>query len=561
MRVGDWSVDPGLNQIRQGDEIIRLEPKVMEVLTFLGGHPGEVVSREALMAALWPGMIVGDDSLTQSVIKLRKALGDDPRKPAYIQTIPKRGYRLLAPVSNEDAPTSDGHTVVGTEGDARRSLPARVRRLGLLALALTGGAVVALVAAWLLWTGSNDFAGFGQKSMPVSDLPSLVVLPFTNLSNDPAQDYFSDGITGDLTTALSHFGSLWVIAPYTALSYKGSATKASDVADDLGVRYVIDGTVQRAGARLRINVKLTDARNMHQLWAERFDREIGDIFAIQDEMVHRIVAALRVTLSDQERKRLDHHYTQSVEAYDLFLRGQQASVRQDPDDNARAQELFGKAIALDPNFARAYAALALTCVNDWRFQWSSDAERGADEALRLARHAVELDGDLPEARWALSFVQLYRRDPLDAIHAADQALVLDHNFADAFVTLAMSTAYAGDPKRAIGLIGAGMKLNPHYGDAYRSALGLAYFLAGEYEKAVPVQKEAIDNDPEKIQLRLALGATYIKLGRQADAEWQAIEVLAIKPGFTLDKIERISPFRTDSELGAYKALLRKAKLQ
>ncbi|MGA7178136.1 MAG: winged helix-turn-helix domain-containing protein [Thiobacillaceae bacterium] len=557
MRVGGWSVYPGLNEIRRGDEIIRLEPKVMEVLTFLGAHPGEVVSREALLAELWPGMIVGDDSLTQSVIKLRKALGDDPRKPAYIQTIPKRGYRLLVPVSHEDAPKGDGHAVIGTEGDGRRSLPAR-SRLGVLALALTSGAVIALVAAWLIWTGSIDFSGFGEKSMPVSDLPSLVVLPLSNLSNDPGQDYLSDGITGDLTTALSHLGSLWVIAPYTALSYKGSASKASDVADDLGVRYVIDGSVQRAGARLHINVKLTDARNMHQLWAERFDREIGDIFAIQDEMVHRIVTALRVTLTDQERKRLDHRYTSNVEAYDLFLRGQQATVRQDPDDNARAQELFGKAIALDPNFARAYAALALTCINDWRFQWSSDAERGADEALRLARHAVELDGDLPEAHWALSFVQLYRRDPLDAIHSADHALALDHNYADAFVTLAMSTAYAGDPKQAIGLIGAGMKLNPHYGDAYRSALGLAYFLAGQYEKAVPVQKEAIDSDPEKIQLRLALAATYIKLGRQADAEWQVQEVLMIEPKFTLDKIERISPFRTDSELEAYKALLRKA---
>jgi TolB-like protein/DNA-binding winged helix-turn-helix (wHTH) protein len=558
MRVGGWSVDPGLNQIRRGDEVTRLEPKVMEVLAFLGAHPGEVVSREALLEALWPGMIVGDDSLTQCVIKLRKALGDDPRKPAYIQTIPKRGYRLLAPVSLEDTqPADDGHTVVGTEAEASPTMPVR-RRVGLLGLALASGALVALIAAWLLWTGSIDLAGSGEKPMPVSDLPSLVVLPFTNLSNDPAQDYLSDGISGDLTTALSHFGTLWVIAPYTALSYKGSATKASDVADDLGVRYVIDGSVQRAGARLRINVKLTDARTMHQLWAERFDREIGDLFAIQDEMVHRIVAALRVSLSDQERKRLDHRYTRNVEAYDLFLRGQQASVRQDPDENARAQELFGKAIALDPNFARAYAALALTCINDWRFQWSSDAERGADEALRLARHAVELDGDLPEAHWALSYVQLYRRDPLDAIHAADRALVFDHNYADAFVTLAMSTAYAGDPKRAIGLIGAGMKLNPHYGDTYRNALGLAYFLAGQYEKAVPVQKEAIGNDPERIQSQLALMATYIKLGRQADAEWQAQEVLMIKPNFTLDKIERISPFRTDSELEAYKTLLRKA---
>ncbi|HYP66870.1 MAG TPA: winged helix-turn-helix domain-containing protein [Thiobacillaceae bacterium] len=559
MRVGDWSVNPGLNQIRRGDEVIRLEPKVMEVLSFLAAHPGEVVSREALLAALWPGIIVGDDSLTQSVIKLRKAFGDDSRKPVYIQTIPKRGYRLLAPVGDEAAQTSEGNAPAGTESRGRRS-PARPRR-SMLALASIGGVLLVLVAAWLVWTGRNDLPGLGEKTMPVSDLPSLVVLPFANLNKDPTQDYFSDGLTGDLTTALSHLKSLWVIAPYTALSYKGLPTKASDVADDLGVRYVIEGSVQQAGARVRVNIQLTDARTMQQLWAGRFDRQIGDLFAIQDEIVHRIVAALGVSLSDHERKRLYHRYTRSVEAYDLFLRGREAYARQDSDDNARAQELFGRAIALDPNFARAYAALGLTCIDDWRFQWSADAERGADEALRLVRHAVELDGDLPEAYWALSFVQLYRRDPQDAIHAANQALALDPNYADAFVTLALSTAYAGDPKRAIGLVGTGMKLNPHYGDSYRSALGLAYFLVGQYEKAVPVQKEAIDNNPERIQSRLALAATYVKLGRQADAEWQGIEVLGIKPGFTLDKIERLIPFRTDSELQAYKALLRKAKLK
>ncbi len=557
MRVGGWSVDPGLNQIRQGDETIRLEPKVMELLTFLGGHPSEVVSREALLEALWPGIIVGDDSLTQSVIKLRKALGDDPRTPAYIQTIHKRGYRRLAPVSHEDTPASEGHTVGGTDGYGGRPLPARPR-LGLRALALTGGAVVALLVAWLMWAGSNDFSGFGQKSMPVSDLPSLVVLPFANLSNDPAQEYFSDGITDDITTDLSRLGSLRVFARYTAFSYKGQAVKASKVAHDLGVRYVINGSVQKVGTRVRINIQLTDARIGQQLWAERFDREIGDIFAVQDEIAHRIVATLAVTLSDEERKRLAHRYTGNIEAYDLFLRGQEAYVRQDPDDNARAQELYRSAIALDPNFARAYAALALTCVDDWRFQWSTDAERGADEALRLARRAVKLDGDLPQAYWALGFVQVFRREHADAMRSADQAIALNPNDADAYVTLAMATAYAGDPERAIGLISTGMKLNPHYGATYRSALGQAYFLAGQYEKAVPVQMEAIANNPDRLQSRLMLAATYIKLGRQADAEWQADEVFAIKPGFTLDKIERINPFRTDSELEAYKALLRKA---
>jgi adenylate cyclase len=560
MRVGDWSVDPGLNQIRRDDETIRLEPKVMEVLTFLGAHPGEVVSREVLLDALWPGMVVGDDSLTQSVIKLRKALGDDPRNPTYIQTIPKRGYRLLARFSHEDSKTEDSHAAGGKEHIARPSQPVRPN-VGLRPLALAGLVLAFLVAGWLIWTHPNLLFSPGGKHIVADQPASIVVLPFANLSDDPAQEYFSDGITGDLTTDLSRLGSLWVIARQTALSYKGRAVKISDVAHDLGVRYVVDGSVQRLGSRVRINIQLTDASNGHQVWAERFDRQIGDLFTIQDEIEQQLVASLKLTLSDQERRRLAHRYTSNIEAYDLFLRGQQAYVRQTADDNNRAQAFLRSAIALDPKFARAYAALALTDIDDWRFQWSHAAEQGADKALRMARHAVDLDDDLPQAHWALGFVHVFRREHAEAIRAARHALDLDPKNADAVMTLAFATAYSGDPEQALGLISTAMKLNPQYGATYRGGLGQTYFLAGRYGEAVPVLEQAIENNPSRLQARLMLAATYIKLGNQSDAEWQAGEILAIQPEFTLNKIERIAPFRTDAELEAYKTLLRKAGLK
>jgi TolB-like protein len=428
-------------------------------------------------------------------------------------------------------------------------------------VALTGGAVVAFVAVWLMWAGPNVQPGSGRKAVPVSDRPALVVLSFANLSNDPAQEYFSEGIAGDISTDLSRLGSLWVIARQTALSYKGRAVKASEVARDLGVRYVIDGSVQKAGARVRINVRLTDADSGRQLWAERFDREMGDLFAIQDEIAQRIVTTLAVTLSDEERKRLARRYTRNIEAYDLFLRGREAFLRQTPDENSRAKELLRGAIALDPNFARAHAALAMTYMDDWRFQYTQAAERGAEEALRLARRAVELDGDLPQAHTVLGYVHHFLRQPADAVREGTRAIALDPNDADAYATLAQSTAYAGDPERAIGLVATGMKLNPHYGAAYGGVLGQAYFLAGRYTEAIPVLQEAIASNPSRLLPSLLLTATYIKLGRQADAEWQAEEVLANRPDFTLARLERIHPFRTDAELEAYKALLRKAGLK
>lgn len=434
----------------------------------------------------------------------------------------------------------------------RKRLPTRTVGYAFL------GVVVLVLGAWMAWKGPSIAPNPTAAHSLSEDSPSLIVLPFANLSNDPGQEYFSDGITGDITTDLSRLGAIRVIARHTASSYKGQNVTVQDVARELGVRYVIDGSVQKSGTRVRINVQLTDTNSAHQVWAERFDRAMGDLFAVQDEIATHIVDALAVTLSEEQRKRIAHRYTNNVEAYDLFLRGQELYVRQNPQDNPRAQELFRKAIALDRNFSRAYAALALTYSDDWRFQWSNNAEQGADEALRLARRAVELDSDLPQAQWALGFVHIFRREHDEAIRAANRAIALDPNNADAYVTLAISTAFAGHPEQAIPQIKTAMALNPHYGARYPSVLGIAYYLDGEYNECISVNQDAIARNPERTPPRLVLAAAYIKLGRQADAEWQVAQVLNINPEFTLDKVERIHPFKNAEQLDAYKATLRQA---
>ena len=422
-------------------------------------------------------------------------------------------------------------------------------------VAFTLGAAV--FAGGLAWYYSRDSLPAVTHRTDAS-LPALVLLPFTNMGSDPQQEYFTEGVTADITTDLSRLGSLRVIARQTASTYRGESVSAQQVGRELGVRYVLEGSIQKAGDRLRINVRLTDAEDNHLMWGERFDRKIGDVFAVQDEIASHIVNALSIEISDEERRRLAHRYTQSVEAYELFLRGQQAYVQQNAEDNARAQEYFRRAIDLDPLFARAYAALALTYSDDWRFGWSKDSEKGADEALRLARHAITLDKDLPQAYWALGFVQIFRGEYVEAIKAAERAIALDPNNSDAYVTLAISTNFAGDPEKAIALMHQAIALNPRYGSRYSGVLALAYYHAGKYDEALAAFDDSLRRNPERIPPYLYKTAIFMKMGRKDDAEWQVGEVLAIKPDFTLDNLDRILPFGNTVKKAEFVSLLQEA---
>lgn len=561
--LGEWCVEPASSRILRDGETVRLEPRVMDLLVYLAQHPRKTVTREELEAYVWGGTVVGYDALTQAVIKLRRALHDDPRHPQVIETVSKRGYRLITEVnrapqteSPEPLPT-DAKRVTSRQSPATRWLSKVRSNTAWILIA----AVMVLALALLWWTPWN--ASWSWKHSPLTtrlDKPSIVVLPFTNLSTDPGQEYFTEGIGGDITTDLSRLESLRVIARQTARGYKGKIMTVSEIADELGVRYVIEGSVQKAGKRLRINVTLTDAKLGYELWAQRYDRLMDDLFAIQDEMAHKIVDALALRLSDEEHRRLAHRYTANIEAYDLFLQGQAIYIRLTSDDNLRAQQYFHEAIALDPDFARAYAALSLTHADDWRHGWTAHSESGADEALRYARRAIELDPALPQARFASAYIHLFRGEHREAIRAARRAIDLDANHADAYVILALSLAYAGMPEQAIPLMGRAMALNPAYGSRYATVLGTAYYLDGDYLKALSAFDQAVQRNPARISPRLYISVTSMRLGRTEDAEWHALEALAIDPTFSLDTVARLHPFRDAKDLEKHQALLRRVGL-
>ncbi len=362
------------DRIRRGDTEHKLESKMMAVLVYLATRAGEVVTREELERDVWHGRIVGYDALTSCVTKLRKILGDDSRRPRYIETIAKKGYRLIAAVNPTQAARVEPRpeiAIPASPPEVRR----RRRALSRWSIGVAAAVVIAL--------------GFSLKSkvdptvLDEPDQPSIAVLPFDNLSNDATQDYFSNGITADITTALSNHSGLFVIAHLSAASFKGQDVDVNRAAGALGVRYVLQGSVRRAESKLRVNAQLIDARSGVHLWAERYDREMRDVLEVQDEIAAKIVGALEVKLTEEEKQRTARRYTVSAEAYDAFLRGQDHYVGYTREDNLQAQADYQRAIDLDPDFARAYSALALTYSMDHSF-WRADPAVARERALALA---------------------------------------------------------------------------------------------------------------------------------------------------------------------------------
>ena len=304
------------------------------------------------------------------------------------------------------------------------------------------------------------------QALPLPDKPSLVVLPFVNMSEDAKQDYFSDGLTEDLTSDLSKISSLFVIARNSAFTYKGKAVKVQDVSKELGVRYVLEGSVRKADNQVRITAQLIDATTGGHLWSERYDRPLQDIFALQDDVVQKIVTTLKLQLTVQEQGILVRKTTDNLEAYDYFLRGLESYNRTTRGEaNAQARQMFEKVLELDPQYAEAYAFLALTYFRAWGFQWSQDPQT-LERALVLAQQAVTLDDSLPLAHSTLSRVSLWKKQHDKAIAEVERAIALDPNDADGYAWLGAILDFAGRPEEAIGLAEKAMRLNPHYPPLY-----------------------------------------------------------------------------------------------
>ncbi|MFQ5936470.1 MAG: winged helix-turn-helix domain-containing protein, partial [Acidiferrobacterales bacterium] len=364
--LGDWCVYVSTNRLSRGGTTVKLEPRTMEVLVYLAERAGEAVTRERLEEEIWRGMVVGYDSLSNTITKLRKAFDDDPHQPQIIETIPKVGYRLIAKITDSSAATA---LPVDVERPGPASPKTTPLKQGLAAPRVVGAAaaLVALVtiAAVVAWFGPwerqrEEAMSVGREALLLRDKPSIAVLPFTNMSDDPKQEYFSDGMTDDLITDLSKISGVFVISRHSTFAYKGKSTDIRDIARKLGARYVLEGSVRKAEGWIRINAHLVDATTGRHLWAERYDGALAEVFTLQDKVTERIVAALKVELTPQEQAVAADRDTSNVAAYDIFLKGWAHLLRKTPEDAAKAVVFFKQALELDPNYSRAYAALAQT---------------------------------------------------------------------------------------------------------------------------------------------------------------------------------------------------------
>jgi DNA-binding winged helix-turn-helix (wHTH) protein/TolB-like protein len=517
IQVGDWRVDPGTNELTRKGETVRLEPKAMEVLVFLAERAGQAISREALLAALWPGTVVGDDALTQAVIKLRKSLQDTARSPRYIETISKRGYRLIAPVErlgiasaagSEPLAPRQSDSVEPVHEHARPSL----RALGILALLVLLGAGGTAIYYWL---------------HPATELPTITVVPFESVAADDAETYLARGIAADLATDLSRLSGLRVIStssvPKAEPRREGSAKG--------GPRYLLSGAVQRASGSLRINVHLIEAESSRQLWAERYDRPFRDLIAVQEEIIGHLLQVLPVQVSKAERERLARRYTRNLEAYDYFLRGKAAFLARQPAENRTARQLYEKAIELDPAFARAYAGLALTHADDYRNQWTADGKRSLATALQLAETALQMDPDIPDVYGVLGYIRAVHHDYQRAIQLHERAVKLDPSYADAYAYIGASYTLMGQPAKTIPFVRTAMRLNPEGGFMYFMVLGRAYLFTGDFNQALINLREALSRNAADLESRVYMAAALVAAGDLQEARWEADEIRALQPDF------------------------------
>jgi adenylate cyclase len=384
--------------------------------------------------------------------------------------------------------------------------------------------VAAVLVAALL--GAGGWAGWRWLRPPESaglalpDKPSVAVLPFLNLSQDPAQDYFSDGVTEDLITGLAKVSGLFVIARNSVFTYKGKSVKVSDVGRDLGVRFVLEGSIQRAGDRVRITAQLVDAKTGFHLWAERYDRQVRDIFAVQDEVTQQIVRALAVRLTDTERQRIGRAPTGVIEAYDLVLRGHEERTRTTRETNLAARRLFEKAIELDPGYSAAYAGLSWTYLQSWQLGWSTDPKE-LERARELAERAVSLNDMLADGYHLLGQIDLWQKDFDRAVVHAERAVALAPNDADGYETLAEVQTWVGRPDEGLRLIRHAMRLNPRYPFFYLWTLGHALYLAERRDEALDVFARLQQQNANFVPAYAYRAMVLVELGRVKDArdEW------------------------------------------
>ena len=377
----------------------------------------------------------------------------------------------------------------------------------------------------------------------VADKPSIAVLAFNNMSGDPEQEYFSDGISEDIITDLSKLPELYVIARNSTFTYKGKPIDVKQLGRELGVRYVLEGSVRKAGNRVRVTGQLIDAANGAHIWADRFDRDLTDVFAVQDELTQEIIAALKVKLTPQQKDRLVRKGTIDIEAYNLFLRGREQMWLHTRSGNLEARTLLGRAIAINPDYAAAHAYVAFTLLNDYINGWADIPEQSLKTALETAGRAVAIDQEEPQTHFPYSAVLLWHREHDRALAEARRCLALAPGLAEGHLAVAHIQIYSGDAAKGLDTIDTYMRLDPHYPEVVLQFVAEARFSLGRFDEAVAALKERLARNPDSPTAYALLAACYGHLGRIEESRAAWAELMRITPDFSIERRRRILPFK------------------
>ncbi len=506
LRIGDLRVDPAADEICRDGHVVKLEPKAMELLISLAERAGQVVSIDELLDSVWKDVIVSHDSVYAAVAALRRTLGDDPRKPTYVANVVRRGYRLIAPVS--------------------------------------------------AWVESADVPP-ADAAPALPDKPSIAVMPLLNLSGDPAQDYFSDGITEDIITELSRWRRLAVRSRSASFRYRGTAVDLQQVARELDVRYVVEGSVRRIGERLRISVELVAAETGYHVWGEKFDRRVEEIFVVQDQVVQTIVSTLsgRVQASDVERMR--RKPPSSLAAYECVLKCN-ALPWDDPAAAAQAMRLVERAIELDPDYGFAHALLAWLSYSRW-----DDGPRSSNTALEraysLATRALELDPGESTCHAVLADVCAQRRFFERAEQYARRAVEINPTNQWNAADLAAVLVYVGESEQALGWFAKAREIDPYFDEPwYWRIAAVAHMLLRRYTDA----RSALGHlRIRRYSIAAALAAgCHAETGEIDLARASVVECLSMKPDFSTKRFVGRLPFKVAADAERLTASLRLAGL-
>jgi TolB-like protein len=494
---GPFVLDPGAGTLLRDGDPVAVGHRGLKLLAALVRRPGEILGKAELMDAAWPGIVVEEGNLTVQIAQLRKLLGPagDAGGGEWIATVPRVGYRFTRTVDRL--------------GDARR------------------------------------------QPLPLPDKPSIAVLPFVTVGNDPGDEPFADGLTEDLITDLSRIPGLFVIARNSAFAYKGKAMDVRGIAGELGVRYLLEGSARRAAGRVRINAQLVDAASGEHLWAERFDRGLEDIFAVQDEVTGRIVEALLGRL----RAPPPRNRPKNIEAYDLCVRARR--LMDDAPQAAReAHLMLTRAVFLDPDYAEAYRWLAMNHWMGW-IHSGGPTEPGRSAALELACKAVTIDPNDAGCRWVLAYLLAYDRRFAEADAEFARAIELDPNGADAWAALSDIAVLAGRVAEGLEHSRKAFRLNPFPASWYYLTLGQAQYAAGDYDAAVKTLRR---EETYRTSSRRFLAASLAQLGRLDEARAEADLFLVGNPHFTIRHWAETEPFRDAATLAHFVDGYRKAGL-